>query len=70
MIKSLECADDICLIDEDADAATARVTKLAKALWEQADMEIAIKKTNALFMRARVATGSLPVESTGSNAKV
>ena len=59
LIKSLEYADDICLIDEDAEAATARVTKLAKAFWEQADMEIAIKKTNALFVRARVATGEL-----------
>jgi hypothetical protein len=51
LVSRLEFADDIALIDQTPEAASNRLTVLAKAFRDDADMHVAIKKTHAMIER-------------------
>ena len=58
-MSRLEFADDIALIDQTPEAATKRLTLLAKAFRDDADMHVAIHKTHAMIIRKRVETSEI-----------
>ena len=59
MYSRLEFADDIALIDQTPEAASNRLTVLAKVFRDDADMHVAIKKTHAMIVRERVKTSEI-----------
>ena len=59
LVSRLEFADDIALIDQTPEAATKRLTLLAKAFRDDADMHVAIHKTHAMIIRKRVETSEI-----------
>ena len=59
LVSRLEFADDIALIDQTPEAASNRLTVLAKAFRDDADMHVAIKKTHAMVIRERVKTSEI-----------
>lgn len=63
LIDRLEYADDASLIDEDAEQANARVSKLCEGVEADADMRISAPKSEVLFCRPRVETGGIGADA-------
>jgi hypothetical protein len=55
LLEELEYADDAALIDEDAESASERVSRLAAGAMQDADMEISVPKTEAMHVQQQMA---------------